>query len=267
MRKQGYYKYAKTLYKPTRPKHIDTLITSFTKDPLPHFFKYAKDKSDEQVAKKNDSFVNKLDSIVPNPRINCRKLGLNPIDCTVMMNDPDIELEIEFTDNGKLVKENTNPVINKYYELSKKYYLSLDSIACMDKNFSPDILTKSQLKQDLKYKTISNEIKSELSKYGYSDIEIVDILVKFLYGVHNKSKNKMALWLCYGDIIYENIRSHIKPQTKQIQCVDCGLWFEVGVKDTKTCRCEECQKEYRNACVKANMQRYRDKKRLLSDQN
>ena len=251
--------YAKTLYKPTRPKNIDTLITSFTKDSLPHFFKYAKDKEDYQVSDINNSFVNKLNLIIPNPRINCRKLGLNPIDCSIMMSNPEIQFEIEFTDNGKLIKEKTNPIIVKYCELNKKYYLALDSTTYVDKTFSPDILTKSQLKQDLKYKTISDEIKFELSQYGYNDNDIVDILVKFLYS-HAKSKNKMALWLCYGDIIFSNIEKHIKNKYKQIQCVDCGLWFEVGVKDNKTCRCEECAVEHKRELTRLRVKKHRENK-------
>ena len=35
---------AKTLYMPTRPKDIDTKIKSFTKNQVPYFFMYAKDK-------------------------------------------------------------------------------------------------------------------------------------------------------------------------------------------------------------------------------
>lgn len=249
--------YAKTLYMPERPKFAKDLITSFTKSNLPHFFKYAKDKEDYQVEDINDSFVNKLDSIIPNPRINCRKLGLNKIDYKLMVKNPDIECRVEISNCGKLVKENTDPLIIKYCELSKKYYLALDSVSFSDGKISPDILTKSQLRQDLKYKKISNDIKLELSQYGYSDIEIVDILVKFLYGIKH-SKNKMALWLCYGDIIFENLQNHVKPKTKQIQCIDCGEWFEVGIKDNKTCRCVECNIEHKRELARLRKQKQRN---------
>ena len=53
------------------------------------------------------------------------------------------------------------------------------------------------------------------------------------------------MWICYGDIIYENLRSKLKLKTKTIQCVDCGEWFEVGIKDTKTERCSVCYDEHR----------------------
>ena len=236
--------YAKTLYKPERPSGIKELITAYTKDNLPHFFKYAKDKGDNQVIKANNSFVNKLNKVIPNPRINCRSIGLNKIDYTLLTSGEDVKFDIVFTGNGKIVKEKTNPLIVKYCELSKEYYLSLGDALLVEQNFSPDILMKTNVKRSLKYKIVHDDIKHELSQYGYSDIEIVDILVKFLYGI-SKSKHKSALWLCYGDIIFSNLEKNVKRKTKEIQCIDCGEWFEVNIKDTKACRCDECQKEYR----------------------
>jgi Zn finger protein HypA/HybF involved in hydrogenase expression len=52
----------------------------------------------------------------------------------------------------------------------------------------------------------------------------------------------------------ENLKKHIKSTTKTIQCIDCGEWFEVNVKDNETCRCNECYSEYRKNY-------YREKKR------
>lgn len=241
------------MYKPERPEFAKELITGYTNENVPHFFKYAKDKNKSQVVESNKSFVNKLDKMIPNPRINCRKLGLNPIDCYLMMDNPDIECKVELTDKGKIVKENTDPLIVRYCELSKNHYLSLGDALRIDQTFSAEVLMKSRIKKDLKYKKAHDEIKEELSKFGYSDKEIADILVKFLYSV-GKSKHKAALWLCYGDIIVENLEKYFKPQTKAVQCVDCGEWFEIGIFDSKTDRCEECYKEYRKAY-------YREKKR------
>ncbi|MBR5604288.1 MAG: hypothetical protein IKW51_08815 [Bacteroidales bacterium] len=247
---------AKTLYMPERPKFVKELVTSFTKENVPHFFKFAKDKEEHQVSKLNNSFVNKLNRIIPNPRINCRGIGLGKIDYTLLMSNPDIECKVQFTDKGKLVKENTDQLIVKYHELNKKHFLSLDSILKVEQTFSPDILMNSQLRQSLKYNNLIKEIKDELSKFGYSDIEITDILVKYLYGV-KESKHKLTLWLCYGDYIYENLSRHLKYQMKSIQCVDCGEWFNVGIKDNKTCRCSECNAEYKREQTRLRVQRHR----------
>ena len=244
------------MYKPTRPKNIDAQISVFTNNNLPHFFKYAKDKEEHQVFPVNNSFVNKLENIIPNPRINFRKLEVNPIDYTLLMRNPDIECIVNFTDKGKLIKESTDPLIVKYYELSNKYKFALNNASQVDKCYSADVLKNSQLKQELRYKRIVEEIQTELSKFGYSNSEVADILVKLLYVVKD-SKHKMILWLCYGDYIYENLSGNLKLHTKDVQCVDCGEWFTTNVKDNKVHRCEACAIEHKREMTRLRVQRYR----------
>ena len=245
--------YAKTLYKPERPGYEKELIADFTSSSLPHFFVYAKDKDNHQVTDLNDSLVNKLESAIPNPRINCRKLGLDKIDYKLMMRDVDTECFVSFTDGGKIIKEETDPLIVKYCELNKKYQFALNDAV---KGSSSDIVSKSRMKRDLKYKAISNEIIYELSKFGYDDFKIVDILVKFLYGIKN-GKNKMALWLCYGDIVYDNLSHNVRRKIKDVQCIDCGEWFEVGVFDSATCRCNRCQEEHKRELARLRKRKQR----------
>ena len=250
--------YAKTLYKPERPEFVRELISRFTKEKVPHFFKYAKDKEDTQVASTVDSFVNKLNKIIPNPRINCRSLGLCKPDYKLLMTNPTIECRVEFTDRGKLIKENTDPLIVKYCELSQQYGLSLNNAAQAERNYSTNILLQNQHKQYLVYKNTVNQIKNDLSVFGYEDFEIADILVKFLYG-YRDSKHKMVLWLCYGEYLIANLEKHMKYQTKEIQCVDCGKWFEINVKDNRTCRCDECSLEHKRNLTRLRVERHRVK--------
>lgn len=258
--------YAKTLYKPERPDDVDEIVKSHVGEPLPHFFVYAKEKNECQVSQPNGSFVNKLEGMIPNPRINCRKLGLGKVDYTLLMSNPDIECRVAFTDGGRLVKEKTDPLIVRYCELNSAYRFVLDGAMRTNRSFSSDTVRKSQMRNELRYKDAIDEIRSELSVFGYRDDEIADILVKFTYGIRN-SKNKMALWLCYGEHILDNIERIFKPQTKAIQCVDCGEWFHVGIKDTRTCRCETCRKEYRNEYQKMLMRRKKHEKSAnLADQ-
>ena len=49
--------------------------------------------------------------------------------------------------------------------------------------------------------------------------------------------------------------------TKTIQCIDCGKDVEVDAKDTKTCRCKECQKEHDKEYNKNYMREYMRKRR------
>lgn len=252
--------FAKTLYKPERPSDVNDKIVAFTKEKLPHFFKYAKGKGDSQIVERNKSFVNKLDDMIPNPKINSRRLGLGEIDYRLMMSNPDMEFNIAFNDKGRLIKEETDPLIVKYCEFDREYYFTVDAaISNDDDQQSNDRFAKKVMK----YRQMSDKIKSELSQFGYSDSEIADILVKFLYGIKN-SKNKTVLWMCYGDYIVENLERIFKPQTKAVQCIDCGEWFEVNVFDSATCRCGNCSAEHKRELKRLKMQRYRDRKKNVA---
>ena len=241
--------FAKTLYTPTRPDDIDKKIKSYIDNKVPHFFKYAKDREDTQVSEINNSFVNKLENIIPNPRINCRKIDLGEIDYRLLMNDYDFELDEDIF----------NEIIDTYRELNKKYYNKID---LKDDNIdSSKCNTVSSLRQSLLYKNIAKEIRDGLDKFGYSKIEITDILVKYLYGI-KKSKRKEALWFCYGKYIVENLKRNVKKTTKTIQCVDCGEWLDVGITNRRTCRCEECQEKEKRRLLSERVRRCRINKKV-----
>ena len=339
--------YAKTLYKPTRPKEIGNKIKEFTKAEVPHFFKYAKDK--ERTEKKNQSFVNKLDDIIPNPRISSKSWGLEKPEYILLMTNPDIEV----SEDAEIIKS--------YIELNRKYQYTVIT----NKGKSDDDNLKDK-RNDMGYHDymntvnadIINEVRTTLSQFG-TDAEIADILVKYLYGMKD-SKYKNVLWMCYGDILYTNLICNLKKcqeikkkdkkvsvkkkvlpickasdtyifgykrdicrncgkemffprkvkaeeklcpdcfeneyqkeieqektipeeitqektafdaiaknvtiqsETKEIQCIDCGEWFEVSKYDSATCRCEECQKEYRKISSRQRMKRYRERKRNVT---
>lgn len=250
---------AKTLYMPTRPKDIDSKIKSFTKNKVPYFFKYAKDKDDTQVSAKNDTFVNILDKMIPNPRLNFSNIDIADIDYKLMMNNVNIQFDIEFNENGQINEDMTDPLIVKYIELNRKYHykinlkdMDIDTVKCN---------TVSSLRQSLMFKDIAKEIREELLKFGYSESQISDILVKYLYHI-KKSKHKEVLWFCYGKYIYENLERNVKKPTKAIQCKECGEWFEVKTKATKSCRCFECQQARKRTLKKENKRKERLRKQL-----
>lgn len=232
---------------PERPPIIKDRIVYYTNVNVPHFFKYAKDKEDHQVAEFNSSFVNKLENKIPNPRISCKYISdgkvtkLGKPDYTLMMSNPEIEVKIVKNKSGQLI-QGTNPVILKYIEKAKEYWQKINATFIQD--YPRDALTKTQIRKEASYNLIMGEVKYELSQFGYNDYEVADILVKYLYGI-KESKYKDLLWTCYGEYLLENLKKHIKLKTKVIQCMDCGEWFEVNIKDTKACRCAECQKEHR----------------------
>ena len=161
----------------------------------------------------------------------------------MLMNNPNIEFNLATYENGRINEELTDPMIVKYFELNNKYHFKVDNVEDIDIARDGQF-NNSQLKEVLFFKKVGNEIKAELSKFGYTDSEIADILVKLLYHV-KPSSHKSVLWFAYGDYILENIKKYKKESTKIIQCVDCGEWFEVDIKAGKAHRCEDCQNIYR----------------------
>lgn len=252
---------AKTLYMPERPDDINKLITEHINGKLPAFFKYAKDKTNEQVELPNKSFVNRLDKLIPNPRLNCRKLGLKEIDYKVLVSNPDIEFDIEFDKKGKLIEEETEPLILKYLELGKEHKYSQIVNENLKRFFVEhrDIVGNSSAKSSTCSWQIVENVKSELSSYGYSDEQIVNILVRYLYDLSD-SNNKALLWRCYGDIILNNIKNNINiSKTKFVKCVDCGSEFEIAINNKRTRRCISCNTIHKREIGKEKMRRHRAK--------
>ena len=243
---------------------VQSVLHFRSKGNVPHFFVYAKDKTDSQVEDLNESFVNKLDKKIVNPRINCRNLKdsngkkLGDIDYTKLVSNPDIKCKVAYNKNGTIDESKTDPLIVKYCELNQEYHFKIN-MKCVD--LSNDVIINTDAKQRVFFKNIANEIRYELSQFGYTDAEVTDILVKFLYHV-KPSKHKDVLWFSYGGYIVDNLkRNNCKPDTKVIQCVDCGEWIEVlnDKKHLKTCRCDNCDTEYKNMLNRNRVNKCRNK--------
>ena len=219
--------YAKTLYKPEFPHEINEKIAQYTNCKLPAFFEYAKDKDKSQVKKRNGSFVNKIYDRIPNKPINTRGLKLEKIDYQKLMSNPRIICSKEVSD--------------LYDELNKQYRYMINM--------------KDEYIDNLRY--IACKIREEFSKFGYSEETITDMLVEYLYG--NGKRYKQLLWFCYGQYVVNSLERNIEvKKTKFIQCIDCGEWIEVGIKDNKTYRCEKCQSDYRKKYQRELMRKRRN---------
>lgn len=204
--------YAKTLYKPNRPKAEDELIKSFTKHKLPHFFTYAKDKEEGQVEEVNESFVNRLEKVIPNVKLDFKKVAIEKLDYKKMIT--------------KGYKRIVNPpTINSLIKRYKK----------MNNDFR-NLSVNEEDKTNSMHMT--SVIRAELSLNLMSDEEVCNELVEYLYGKTN-SKGKELLWKCYGDLILRNLEGNLNM--REIRCVDCGIEFYVKKSDSKTCRCDSCK--------------------------
>lgn len=238
--------YAKTLFKPTRPDDVNARLAQVTSSKAPHFFVYAKKKTAGQVQKINNSAVNLLDSIVPNKRMTFSAKNIGVFRYQYLLSDPNLKVET------------LHDVVSLYDEVEKQYRYSV--------SFYDDVMN---------FAYVRGIISARFAELGYSESEICDALVKYLF--HTKqSKRKNVFWMCFGDVVLENLRKNVPtgsiqcrkcgerfvptvPQqrvctncttyhpltVKVLHCMDCGSEFEVAgiVKNKK--RCDQCQKEYR----------------------
>lgn len=223
---------AKTLYMPERPEWFAPVVSKFTNTKLPAFFEYAKDKEKPQVQKRNGSFVNKIFDRIPNKPINTRGLKLGQLDYQLMMSDSKTVCSKE--------------VSELYDKLNKQYRYIINM--------------KDESTDNLRYTAC--KIKQEFSQLGYSEETIADMLVEYLYG--SQKRYKQLLWFCYGQFVVCNIERKLKDRkefknTKYIQCIDCGKWFEVPIA-SKSERCEECNFIYQKEKTRLRVQKYRSRK-------
>ena len=217
--------YAKTLYKPKRPKDIDLIIKKYIRGKLPHFFIYAKDKKPHQVEMVNDSFVNKLDKEFKNIPLRFNIKNFGKLNYKYLMYDPSINID--------------DTVISAYDKLNKEYHFKLNQ--------------KNQ--NNINY--IIKLIREELLSLNYSETEITDMLVKYLYSV-KKTPYKEILWNCFGNVIVNNLKNNI-PQNS-IQCEKCGYRFVP--KSNNHIYCDECAVEVKREKTRLRVQKYRKRKNV-----
>lgn len=221
---------AKTLYEPERPNDIDKFISQYTKDLVPYYFIYAKDKSLDQVEPWKPTAVNYLENIIPNTRIKFSK-KIDKIDISILLHDKNYVYE----DAYDLIVGTYD-----YYNAHKyKFYKKFDDSA--------------KVKFDKNDSYIYQQIKNKLLELPFSKEVIVDTLVYFLY-TNRKNSMKKTLWECFGKEIYENIKNNV--QDLGTVCPICGGRIDkVDSLQKKYC-CEECadtaRREYKREFMRKN---------------
>ena len=228
--------YAKTLYKPIRPTHIKKEIKKYTKDKLPYFFIYAKNKQRHQVEKRNKSTVNMLKDIIPNNKINFESIGLNNFNCKMLMYYDDVDIN---SDEAQLI-------INKYNELDLKKYFMFNRKDSEEKYTNIFYI----------YQLIKEKIYSINDNHKF----IVDVLVKYLYK-KKKTKYKTTLWSCFGDEIVDNIQRNIRIKLSEgyIQCEICNKLIKPKSNSQKYCK--NCWREKQLEWQRKAWHNYKDKYR------
>jgi len=236
--------YAKTLYKPVRPDDVNARLSRVTSMKAPHFFVYAKKKDDSRVQKANSSVVNNLDDIIPNKRMVFSAKNLGAFRYRYMLSDPGRNITVE------------PQIVKLYDDVEKQYRYSI--------SFYDD---------DTNYGYVRDSILHKFGELDHSLNDVCDMLVKYLF--HTKqSKRKNVFWMCFGDMVYENLHRNIpsgsiqcrkcgerfmpvtpqqrvcskcstyKPVARRVmRCIDCGIEFEVSSSVKNKKRCDSCQSE------------------------
>lgn len=210
--------YAKTLYKPERPKTINKIITGYTKAKTPHFFIYAKDKGKDKVEPMNNSLVNRITSknYIPNPRLKFTNMGVGEFDYKNLVSA-----------NVGLKRPDAKAIIKKYEELDiNKRHMIKDTSADGNKP-NEELFAYEHIRKTIL--DVNNDINF-----------VVNVLVKYLYQ-QKKSNYKIALWSSFGDVIYENINNNVVESPNFGKCKECGIL--IRLKNNKQIYCENCKIE------------------------
>ena len=228
--------YAKTLYKPKRPKWAKDLITSFTKAKLPHFFVYAKDKTEEQVEAANDSVVNKFESVIKNTPIKFDFGGgyktLDKFEYENLLHNKDFEFD-----------ERSQEIIDAYFYLNdhKKQLGTTEYDG--DKNTSYDLYVYKairdnllELNDDVNY--VVDTLVSSLYKTKPRNVTLEE---QNLYNINTSRKD--TLWYTFGDVIIKNIKHNVGDKKEGVILKRCECCGRVIVKASNRAKyCTECAK-------------------------
>lgn len=234
---------------------------------LPFFFQFSKngrrnlnDRLSERktYAKPNESIMNRIckqfDDI---GNINLNYAGIPPFNWQMLMSEPCLQSDLN--------------IINVFCEID-------------DNNISNIIELKYQDNPDLKYDIMCDDIIESLTRLCGSIENAYPHITKYLFTGDNlnKSSHKQMYWRIFGNIALEKLKQNLyscdicpdcgakipswvnnhmclKNTRGFFECIDCGKICERI--NSRQCRCETCQTEYRRANKLANKRKHYKKKK------
>lgn len=217
--------YAKCLFTIEFDEKTDQMIKQYTKQKLPYFFKFAKDKKNSQIEPQNNSTMNRLVNIIANPKLTFKATNLGKYDYTKLMNNPEIEIDECVIEEFEWLKRNKKRLMKEHRDGKYKEYY------------------------------IDGLIRRRLCNHGYSAIDVTDMLIK--YCNDKKMVNKNILWNSFGDIIIKNLQTNIPGNTKL--CEVCGERFELkSENDFSSIYCDKCKIEVEREKARLRKQKQRN---------
>lgn len=229
--------YAKTLFKPTRPEYVDTILKKYGRDKVPYFFQYAKDKKysddeqESQCEKINDSMINRIVKEIKDPRTMFKPIkDLDHVNYLMLIKNKD----------DSYFNEDINNMFDRW---NKKYGNNV--------SFNEDDDTN---KNNLA--VVAQEVKRDLNNIEPDDDKVINSLVSFLYKSQSTRKKKL-LWYVYGEQLYRNLSENVKELNSNI-CHQCGKRSneelirdkcfkcrqeEISKTGMKLIKCKDCEKD------------------------
>ena len=254
--------YAKTLYKSTPPPEVAARIRAAGGGPLPHFFQYAKDKTEEQTAPRGSSPVDRLRDLIPYHRFRFSAGSGSRFDYRMLLHDPQRAHTAEAA------------------RIAQQYHALVRTLFGMPKDDALDGLDT--------YSYRFGQLRERMFALSDDTDLVVDAIIEELFHVQRTS-HKRAFWGAFGDVVLKNLRQNLERQEKthalcqhclhrfEIRdsrltcpvcgernkavrtavCVDCGVTFAIDSRNTRKTRCDECQAEATRAQTRARVQRSR----------
>ena len=213
---------AKSGYNMTRTDEVDKKIKDcIGGKKVPYFFRYAKDRGEEQVEEWNTSVINRIGAAIINPRIRFVAENLGKLDWRNLVSNPNIKVNEEiigvYTDIVKKSHTRLTPPKSDSREAETNYYAAI--------------------------KNLQDEFKKRLPEYSWT--EISDVVFKYLYYVRKNVVRKDFAWAIFGEAVVENIKKKVPKES--IQCDICGTRFVPNTISSHQKYCIHCAKDIRKA--------------------
>ena len=197
---------------PPRPADKNEIIKPLIHGKLPHYFKYAKDKTNEQVEPPNQSFMNRLPEHVNGWSMRKDKNG------------DDIEsVKIKYCktvgkfDYRMLMKEGVDYTVQEDHPIIQAYnYWNAHQWGVTQ-------ITEETEHIDMDEQYMFKVIRDKIVETGFGLDYIVNSLVAYAYTIKPDSLKKL-LWSCFGAEIVENLKVNT-PKLGKI-CPMCGRRFK-----------------------------------------
>lgn len=207
------------------------MIHKFTKKKVPHFFIYAKDKTERQVEQITCSPVNRLENIIPQTRLDFKTSTLGKFSPRILMST-----------NMVPSNEISEKIIETYHSMCKSDAMK----AGKDEKGKP--------RSYYGYQRIIDELLSVCGDINF----IVDVLIKELF-IKKHSKRKNIFWMCFGEIVANNIKQNLGKKTGM--CVKCGARFYR--ESNRQVMCKKCAAVARKIDNRLAQRRKRAKKSAI----